>query len=148
MPSKLTLKQRQALGKGDLASIRARMEAIRHKRDRASCREYGQLMRLERQQLGLTDGLRCSQAEFDQYMRRRNEEDAKHRVNSRAIALPRERGVYSAGGPVRVVERVEPTYVERDGSARRQAWQADRDKSERLQREQDHHQFMKELEKE
>jgi hypothetical protein len=41
--------------------------------------EYGALMRELRRMEGLTDGLRLGREEFDEYLRKRREEDAKWR---------------------------------------------------------------------
>jgi len=41
--------------------------------------EYGALMRELRRMEGLTDGLRLEREEFDEYLRKRREEDAKWR---------------------------------------------------------------------
>ena len=44
--------------------------------------EYGVLMRETRRREGLTDGLRLEKAAFDEYLRKRNEDDAKWRCGS------------------------------------------------------------------
>ena len=41
--------------------------------------EYGEGMRALRAAEGLTDGLRCSQGEFNDYLARRRQEDQKRR---------------------------------------------------------------------
>ena len=73
--------------------------------------EYAQGMQAYRRSFGLTDGLRCSQGEFSDYLARRRAEDERARTGRRnpihpsALAMyadgndPREgSGVVSAGG--------------------------------------------------
>lgn len=42
-------------------------------------REYAQGMQAYRRSFGLTDGLRCSQGEFQDYLARRRQEDQQRR---------------------------------------------------------------------
>ena len=42
-------------------------------------REYGEGARAYRASFGLTDGLKCSQGEFNDYLARRRQEDQKRR---------------------------------------------------------------------
>lgn len=75
--------------RGDREGIRRRLSEMRGGGAWSDGKraEYGALMRELRRMEGLTDGLRLERDEFDEYLRRRREEDAKWR-GTRTVESP------------------------------------------------------------
>jgi len=84
MPSRMSKAARRRMSEvgGDKEAVRLRLEQMSRgggKWGPAMKAEYGALMRELRRMEGLTDGLRLEREEFDEYLRKRREEDAKWR---------------------------------------------------------------------
>ena len=85
MPSRMSKAGRRRMWgvNGDRGKVEERlreMKGIRGKWSAGTKAEYGALMRELRRLEGLTDGLRLEREEFDEYLRKRREEDAKWRA--------------------------------------------------------------------
>ena len=85
MPSRMSKAARRRMNEvgGDKEAVRLRLEQMSRgggKWGPAMKAEYGALMRELRRMEGLTDGLRLERDEFDEYLRKRREEDAKWRA--------------------------------------------------------------------
>ena len=85
MPSRMSVWARRRLEgvRGDKGAVEARLAEMSRgggKWGPGMKAEYGALMRELRRMEGLTDGLRLERDEFDEYLRKRREEDAKWRA--------------------------------------------------------------------
>lgn len=101
--------------RGDEAKVREGLMRLKSRRGAMSDgarAEYGAYMRELRRLEGLTDGLRLERDEFDDYLRRRREEDAKWRCGGTVERPVRKRPWDAADYGTRVMTDEEAKLVD------------------------------------
>ena len=117
MPSKMSkwARKRVEEARGDEAKVREGLKRLKSQRGVMSAgarAEYGAYMRELRRLEGLTDGLRLERDEFDDYLRRRREEDAKWRCGGTVERQVRKRPWDAADHGTRVMTAEEARLVD------------------------------------